>query len=243
MAILDVDSIYTNTGSILQVEYAQKAANNGNTCICLKNKNGLVIVAEKPIESNLYLSENNNRIYKVTDFIYQIASGIETDLVYVNSNLKDNLIEEKNRNNMEISFENLRNQMVNLVQMFTRYSGVRPLGINILTCMKYKDEYKILQTDVSGKSLFYKYAVMGKGARIAKTELEKLNLDEMNINDLVENGIRILYKSYDPLKDKPFDIEVGVMCEDTKGEFVRLKNEQFSMFVEKYKDFSVDGEE
>ncbi|KAK6090404.1 hypothetical protein P3W45_000501 [Vairimorpha bombi] len=243
MAILDVDSIYTNTGSILQINYAQKAADNGNTCICLKNKRGVVFIAEKPIESNLYLSEKNHRIHKVTDSIYQVASGIETDLIYVNSNLKDNLIEEKHKNNMDISFECLRNQIVNLVQMFTRYSGVRPLGINILSCIKYNNDYKILQTDCSGKSLFYKSAVIGKGARIAKTELEKLRLEEMSIDDLVENGIRILYKSYDPLKDKPFDIEVGVMCDDSNGEFLRLKYEQFSGFIEKYKDFSVDGEE
>ncbi|WUR02822.1 proteasome subunit PSA7 (PSA7) [Vairimorpha necatrix] len=243
MAILDVDTVYTNTGDILQIGYAQKAADNGNTAICMKNKKGLIMIAEKPIESKLYVSEKNFRIKKVNNSIFQISSGIETDLVYINENLKNNLISEKHSNDMDVSHESVRNQIVNIIHQFTRYSGVRPIGINLLTCSKYKNEYKILQTDCTGKSLFFKSSVIGKGSRIVKTELEKLNLENMEIRDLVENGIRILYKSYDPLKDKPFDIEIGIMCEETNGEFVRLEKNQYSEIIEKYKDFSVDGEE
>ncbi|KAF5140466.1 proteasome subunit alpha type-3 [Vairimorpha ceranae] len=243
MAILDLDTIYTNTGDILQVSYAQKAADNGNTAICIKNKKGVVMIAEKPLESKLFITDVNNRIKKVNDSIYQVACGIETDIVYVNHHLKNVLINEKHQMDMDINYENLRNQLVTLVHMFTKYSGARPLGINILTCIKYNNEYKIIHTDCSGKSLFFKSAVIGKGSRIVKTELEKLKLEDLEVSDLVENGIRILYKSFDPLKDQPFDIEVGVMCEETNGQFIRLEKQQINNFVEKYKNFSVDGEE
>ncbi|EOB13915.1 hypothetical protein NBO_52g0006 [Nosema bombycis CQ1] len=63
----------------------------------------------------------------------------------------------------------------------------------------------------------------------------------MNVHDLVENGIRILYKSFDSVKDKPFDIEIGVFTPENS--FIRLKKEDYKELVDKYKDFSVDGEE
>lgn len=243
MAILDVSQIYTNTGDILQINYAQKAADNGNTCICMKNKKGVVMIVEKPIDSNLYIPEKDNKIKKVTDSIYQVASGIETDLWYVNKNLKQSLINEKNEYETEISFENYRSQLVDILHIFTRYNSVRPLGINILSIIKYKNEYKICRSNSSGQANFYRSAVIGKGSRIVKTELEKLNLEELNTQDMVKNAIRILYKSYDPLKDKPFDIEVGIMADETNGEFVRLKHEIYAEYIEQYKDYSVDGED
>lgn len=243
MAILDVSQIYTNTGDILQINYAQKSADNGNTCICLKNKKGVVMIVEKPIESNLYISEKDNKIKKVTDSIFQVASGIETDLWYVNKNLKERLVNEKNDYELDISFENYRSQLVDIIHIFTRYNSARPLGINILSMIKYKDEYKICKSDSSGKSVFYKSTVIGKGSRIVKTELEKLNIEELDIKNMVKNAIRILYKSYDPLKDKPFDIEVGIMADETNGEFIRLKHEEYAEFIEQYKDYSVDGED
>jgi hypothetical protein len=50
-----------------------------------------------------------------------------------------------------------------------------------------------------------------------------------------------LYKSFDPVKDKPFDIEIGVFTPENS--FIRLKKEDYKELVDKYKDFSVDGEE
>ncbi|EOB13928.1 Proteasome subunit alpha type-3 [Nosema bombycis CQ1] len=241
MAILDGGPIYTSTGEVLQIQYAQKRADTGNTCIALKSKHGLVMIKEKPIDNNLFITESDNKILKITDEIYQMASGIETDLKYVNSQLKRELIKWKHTNEESISPEILRKYLSYNVYQHTSYFNYRVFGVNIISCIKFENEFKILTTTCDGHSLFHKASAIGKGSRLAKTEIEKLELDDMNVHDLVENGIRILYKSFDSVKDKPFDIEIGVFTPENN--FIRLKKEDYKELVDKYKDFSVDGEE
>lgn len=243
MSILDGGPFYTSTGDILQVQYAQKRADSGSTCIALKSRHGVVMLMEKPIENNLYITETDTKILKVTNEIYQMASGIETDLKHINFKIGKDLMEWKHKHEEPVSPEVYRKYLSHDVYEHTAYNSLRVFGVNILSCIKYEDVYKILSTDCYGHSVFLKANAVGKGSRIAKTELEKLDLEDMSVRDLVENGVRILYKAFDPLKDKPFDIEIGLFTNDNDGEFVRLKKEDFAEFVEKYKEFSVDGEE
>ncbi|KAF9763625.1 putative proteasome subunit alpha type-7 [Nosema granulosis] len=243
MSILDGGPIYTSTGDILQIQYAQKRADAGNTCIALKSIHGAVMLMEKPIENNLFITETDSRILKVTNEIYHMASGIETDLKHINVRLGGELLKWKHRHQEPVSPEVYRTYLSHDVYEHTAYSNLRVFGINILSCIKYENVYKILSTDCYGHSVFLKANAVGKGSRIAKTELEKLDLDDMPVKDMVENGIRILYKAFDPVKDKPFDIEIGLFTNDNSGEFVKLNKEDFAEMVEKYKNFSVDGEE
>ena len=50
---LDIGPVFTATGNILQVEYAEKAASNGTTFIAMKYKDGILFLSENAIESKL----------------------------------------------------------------------------------------------------------------------------------------------------------------------------------------------
>ncbi|EJW05007.1 hypothetical protein EDEG_00887 [Edhazardia aedis USNM 41457] len=54
MVVLDFGPIYTDTGNIVQHEYARKCTSNGRTILAIKYSSGILIATENPIDSILY---------------------------------------------------------------------------------------------------------------------------------------------------------------------------------------------
>lgn len=242
MSLLDFGPIYTTTGNISQITYAQKSADSGDTCIAIKSKYGIVMAAEKPKNSQLYISESDERIKKVSNNVSLLSSGLITDAVYIQRRLKDAAMEYKKAFEEDITFESVKNALLQNVHVFTRYMGVRALGANFLTAVHKNNEFKLLTTDCSGKTSYYKANCLGRSSRRAKTELEKLEMDDMSVEDLINNAVRIIFMCYDPSKDKEFDIEIGVMSVETHGKLRKLSDDEVSVYMDKYRHISVDDE-
>jgi len=49
----------------------------------------------------------------------------------------------------------------------------------------------------------------GKGKQVAKAELEKLNLGELDVLEAVMEAARIIYAAHDDSKDKMFELEIS----------------------------------
>ncbi|KAI8600737.1 hypothetical protein EDD21DRAFT_415579 [Dissophora ornata] len=63
----------------------------------------------------------------------------------------------------------------------------------------------------------YHGTVIGKGRQVAKTETEKLNLEEMTCRKAVKHAARIIYNVHDDAKDKEFELELSWVCDESKG--------------------------
>jgi 20S proteasome subunit alpha 7 len=243
MSLLDFSQIYTTTGTISQVSYAQKAADSGNTCIGLKSRHGIVLLAEKPIVSPLYVSESDQRIEKLSSFIHTASSGMVSDAVYVAEHVKSMIMDYKRRFEEDPVHQIVKVYIREAVHPFTRYMNTRVLGANFLTAVHKDGEYTLLHTDCTGRTICYKASSIGKGSRRAKTELEKLDVEGMMVEELVDNGVRILYKTFDPAKDKDFDVEIGVMSSETNGTIRKLAREEVKVYVDRHSHLNIDEEE
>lgn len=241
--LLDDGPIYTSTGSLIQIEYAEKCANAGNTVIAIKSNYGIVVAIEKPRISTLINNEKNKKMYKICDGIYMTySSGIPSDAIYIKDRIKSDVLDQINQIEDKISHNMLKRTISANLNIFTRYMGCRPIGCNFITAMKCRNDYKILLTTCNSQSIFYKACSTGKGSSRAKTELEKLEFDDMSLAEMADNAVRILYRSYDPLKDKEFDIELCYMADDTFNEMKEVDRKILYELVEKYKNLSVDGD-
>ena len=98
----------------------------------------------------------------------------------------------------------------------------------------------MLATDPSGKVTKWKACAIGSGQRRALTELEKLDLENMSLDDMVDQGIKILYKCFDSLNDPQFDVEVVTVSSANNKEFIRVESGEVRKIVDKYKDISMD---
>lgn len=238
MIVLDFGPIYTPTGNIAQIDYAQKSADNGSTCIAMKNNNGVLIAVEKPIDSNLYIISEDKRIKKLTRNCVIAATGLLSDMIFFNNLVQRELVGLQGQ--MAGLPANTAKKVISMhCSEFTRYYGCRPLGVNMLSAVNDSGRYTLYVTDTSSKTREVRGYAVGKGAARAKTELEKINIEELSRKRMIDNAVRILYKCFDPLKDKPFEVEIGIL--DRSG-YREVPREEYIEFVEAYKDLNVDDD-
>merc|ERR1712211_136529 len=71
--------------------------------------------------------------------------------------------------------------------------------------------------DPSGISYGYWGCAAGKAKSNAKTELEKLKMQELTCADLVKEAAKIIYMVHDEVKDKMFELELSWVGDFTNG--------------------------
>merc|ERR1719431_1621715 len=74
----------------------------------------------------------------------------------------------------------------------------------------------------SGISYGYWGCAAGKAKSNAKTELEKIKIQEMTCAELVKEAAKIIYMVHDEVKDKMFELELSWVGEFTAGVHKRV---------------------
>lgn len=240
MSNLDFCAIYTTTGQIDQISYAQKAVDSGDTCIGIRSRHGVVLIAEKPRISPLYVLESDEKVRRIMGTVAMTHTGVVSDGLYVLGAVRDSVLQYKGDLGEDPSPGIVKMYLNDIFHYFTRNVNLRILGTNTLTSVYKDNKFSLLYTDCSGRTLSYKAMCIGKGARRIKTELEKLEIDGLGVEDMVDVGVKTLYMAHDPSKDKEFDIEVGIASVDGGGVLRKLKREEIQVFVDKYSHISVD---
>lgn len=243
MPELDYGNIYSPNGSIIQHKYAQKAVDSGSTMIGMCSSRGAVLLVAKPIISNLHVLENDHRIKKVSSNVFMCYTGVLTDGLFMSNLCKKAVRDYESNYNNPVSSHYFKKILSEYLYIFTSNIGVRTLGASFFTVIKERDDYKLLFSNPTGKVSRWNACAAGAGERRAFTELEKLKFEDMSLSEMIDEGIKILYKTYDPLSDIKFEIEVSQMGVETDGDLVRLSQADIAPIVEKYKNLSVDGEE
>ena len=118
----------------------------------------------------------------------------------------------------------LSDRLAAYVHYFTLHGALRPFGATALVA-SYDDETKehaLHMIEPSGMSHRYFACAAGKGRQPAKTEMEKLTLnnqDDPAQNISVREGVkqlaRIVHALHDEAKDKPFELEMSWLCEES----------------------------
>ena len=69
--------------------------------------------------------------------------------------------------------------------------------------------------DPSGVSYRYFATSIGKGKNGAKSQLEKLDLTTLTAREAVTEAAKVLYMQHDPAKDKPIELEISWVCDES----------------------------
>lgn len=236
--LVDFGALYTTTGNIHQIEYAQKCVNNGPTCIGIRYNSGVLLAIEKPIESVLYLPKE--RIKTITPNIAMTYTGLMSDGDCLAHFLKGNMMQESFEMDESVSPGSAYNRINDFLSFFNTKHGTRPVGCGFLTAIEHKNEYHLLHSDPSAKTLYCDGASVGKGFQRANTELEKLDLCHLSLDSAAENSIRMLYMSYDPLNDKDFNIEIKYIGKESDNKVADYDAVKLRGYISKYNDLSID---
>jgi 20S proteasome subunit alpha 7 len=71
------------------------------------------------------------------------------------------------------------------------------------------------QIDPSGTSYRFFATAIGKGKNGAKSQLEKLDLSTLTAREAVVEAAKVLYMQHDPAKDKPIELEISWVCDES----------------------------
>ncbi|SPO41958.1 probable PRE10 - 20S proteasome subunit C1 (alpha7) [Pseudozyma flocculosa] len=200
-------STYSPDGRIFQIEYAAKAVENAGTAIAIKTKTGVVIAVEK-----------------------LTSAGLIADGKHIASRARDEAVNHRDTYRYPAPLKALADRVSMYIQAFTLYSSVRPFGIStIFAGIDDSRGPQIFMIEPSGVFWGYNGCAIGKGKQLAKTEIEKLDLDNLDLTQAVDEAAKIIFKVHDDAKDKDFELELSWIGPESKGrhEFVpeELKKE------------------
>jgi 20S proteasome subunit alpha 7 len=119
----------------------------------------------------------------------------------------------------------LANRLSLYVHYFTLYGSLRPFGTATLVAAYDLDlqTSQLYLVEPSGASHRFFGCAAGKGANAAKTEIEKLLNKHGNsgitCREAVVELAKILQIIRDPAKDKPIELEMGWICNESNNVF------------------------
>lgn len=171
----------------------------------------------------MYEPGANKRIFYVDNHIGMGMSGLISDGRQLSETAKSEAAEYRSKYGGDIPLHLLNERLSNYVHAYTLYSMVRPFGASmLLASYDKKDGPAMYVVDPSGVSHGYFGCAIGKAKQNAKTEIEKLKLSTLSMEQLAKEAARIIYVVHDELKDKHFELELGWVGEKTNGRFELL---------------------
>ncbi|KAI8072931.1 nucleophile aminohydrolase [Gongronella butleri] len=215
-------STYSPDGRVFQMEYANKAVDNSGTAIGLRVKDGVVLAVEKLIQSKLLVAGANKRIQSADLHIGIVSSGLVADGRHLVNRAKDEAQAWRDIYRQPIPGKTIADRLGQYVSAYTLYSSVRPFGVGTIVGSMTDGVPSLYMIEPSGLYWGYHGCAVGKGKSVAKTEIEKLKLDEMTVREAVNEITRIIYTCHDDAKDKDFELELSWICAEShsKHQFV-----------------------
>ena len=206
--------IFSPSGHILQVEYAEKTIRLGAASVGIVCKDGVVIVADRRQKETLILEESANKINEIDEHIMAVSAGIVSDSRVLIE--KARVVSQQHRvtYDSEPNTEAVVKEIADIKQQFTQYGGARPFGVALMFG-GFNGSPVLYTTDVSGSYLKYKANAIGENDDKIKEKLRERYKKDMTC----EQGIKLILDIFKEIQEKEFDIskfDAGVIKEDKK---------------------------
>ncbi|MBI4438337.1 archaeal proteasome endopeptidase complex subunit alpha [Candidatus Woesearchaeota archaeon] len=223
-------TMFSPDGRLLQVEYAKKTVRQGSTAIGIVCKEGVVLITDKRIVDSLVVPEAVEKIYQIDDHIGATASGILSDARVLIERAQLRAQQHRVTYDTPIDTITIVKDMCNLKQICTQSGGLRPFGVSILLAGIDESGPKLFETDPTGIFFQYKATVIGEGEPEIEESLRKEYRDDMNLNDALKLGLKVIYR----FLDKDFSVERIDMAyiKTSDKKFVKLKRPEIEKAVE-----------
>ena len=142
---------FANDGKLEQVNNALAAANNGETSIGLKTKDGIILACEKYLSSILIDETSFQKISNVSKYIGSSYSGLGPDFkVLLKKARKDFQTYKLTFQDDLMPIHSISREVANLMQEYTQSGGVRPFGVCMFLAGCDREGNHLYQVDPSG---------------------------------------------------------------------------------------------
>jgi proteasome alpha subunit len=195
-------TMFSPDGRLLQVEYAKKTVQLGNTAIGMVCKDGVLLVTDKRIANKLIVPEAIEKIWQIDEHMMATAAGILSDARVLVERAQEKAAGYKITYDSPIDILSIVKDLANLAQYCTQSGGLRPFGVSMLIA-GIDDGKKLFQTDPTGIYNQWKATVIGEGEEDIQTILQKEFKDDLT----VEQGLKLAVTSLKKFLGDAFEVE------------------------------------
>jgi 20S proteasome subunit alpha 7 len=212
---------YSPEGRIFQAEYAAKCIDNSGTALGFLFKDGVILANERAFVSPMLVPGTNRRIYSINKTAALSVAGLVADGKEIVDRARSEAAQYKQIYDEDIPPRVLAERIGMYVHAFTQYGSVRPFGSTVLLAAfdAKTNQPSLFTIDPSGGVTKNFGNAVGKGRQLAKSSIEKLNLQELEGRDALYNAARILLKGQDKdtEKERQNDFEYLWISKETLG--------------------------
>lgn len=219
---------FSPDGRVFQIEYAAKSVENSGTCVGIRCKDGVVLAVEKMILSKMLVGGTVRRSHIVDKHAALAVCGLIPDGRVIVEHARKEGERYRDFYGRDIPGRILAERVAHFVHLYTLHWHVRPFGCAILLSV-YDDVEgpQLYLVEPSGISYRYYACAYGKGKQAARTELEKLKLNEksgkagLTCKEAVAELAKIIVGVHDEAKDKEYEIEM-IWVSDEAGKKAQM---------------------
>lgn len=193
-----------------------KAVENGGTSIGIKCVDGVVLAVEKIINSKLLVPGRNKRIQTVDRHIGVVYSGLLPDGRHFVNRGRDEAQLFKLIYKVPVLVPHIMDRLGIYVQNYTCYNSVRPFGVTLILGGVDENGPHLYMIEPSGTWWGYLGAATGKGRQTAKSELEKLEYEQLTVAEAIKVAAKIIHHAHEDNKDKDYELEISFVDSKSK---------------------------
>lgn len=208
---------FSPEGKLFQTEYATKAVENSGTAIGINCRDGVVLAVEKVLKDKLLKAGSAKRVHTLSNHAGLAMTGLVADGRQVVNRAREEIQSFKDNYGYDMPPDVLTDRLAQYVHYFTLSGALRPFGCQVLLAAHDEEagRARLHMIEPSGVSYRYFGAAAGKGRQAAKTEIEKLNLETLTCREALKEVAKIIHTLHDESKDKPFELEMSWVCEES----------------------------
>lgn len=222
-------TMFSPDGRLYQVEYASKIVEQGATGVGIVFAEGVVLAADKSIQSRLVIPESIEKIFKIDDNIAVVSAGLVGDARRLVGIARHQAQDNKMVYSENIQVETMAKEIAETKQAFTQYGGLRPFGVAFIIGGLDEKGPKLFETEPSGALAEYKAVAIGRNKEKAMEYFEKEYKDGLALSDAILLSYKAIEKSV-PEKEKFSLPRVEIAVVDKKG-FRHLSDRELKQAV------------
>lgn len=238
-------NVFSKEGELLQIEYANKAVNQGWTTLGIQIKGGIIIASEKKIQSKLQVASSLEKISKISNNILVGYSGLLSD---ARSLIDHARVEAANHwfvYNEDIPMESLCISVCELSMSFADRKREkrdddeeekkisRPFGCSLLLAgFDKNNQPQLFLTDPSGNYCRYKACCIGAGGENGMITLAEHFDENMTLDAAINLAGKVIKENMDQRINKN-NIEISYISNIDK-KIVNLTPDQIEALIPKF---------
>lgn len=206
-------TMFSPEGTILQVEYAEKAVRLGSSSIGMVCTDGVFILADKRVKDKLIIPDSANKIYEIDSHIICSIAGVVSDARVLIERAQ--IVAQQNRITYDspIEPELIVKEVANTQQQFTQYGGARPFGVSLMIAGVHDGKPELYTSNITGNYFSYYANSIGENDDKVKEKLREKYSKDLNL----KKGVKLAAEILKEVHGKNFSAE--------QLELVYLKND------------------